>query len=41
MAISSTIRFLRFRKMPTMLIANRIAPRTRKWAREHSGFSGL
>ena len=28
-AISRTIRFFRFRKMPTTLIANRIAPRIR------------
>ena len=28
-AISSTITFLRFRKMPAMLIANKIAPSTR------------
>src|SRR4051794_13811822 len=32
-AISSTIRLRRLRKMPTTLIANRIAPRTRKWER--------
>src|ERR1051326_1573092 len=30
-AISSTIRLRRLRKMPTTLIANRIAPSTRKW----------
>ena len=33
MAISSTIRFLRFRKMPITDSANSIAPSVRKWPR--------
>lgn len=31
LAIRRTIRFFLLRKMPTMLIANKIAPRIRKW----------